>query len=96
MQEQLAGFGAGLGLEANTKPSVLLIGALIIAGGDSISKDEEARILATSRVEPVQQMLVLIVEHGKEALLRDIAGASAIDVVANDLVVGRNRFRDRA
>ena len=65
VQEHLAGLGAGLGLEANTQPPVLLVGALIIAGRNSVGKDKEARILAASRIEPIQQKLVLTVEHGQ-------------------------------
>ena len=55
VQEHLAGWGAGFGLKANTQPPVLLVGALIIAGGNRVGKDKEACILAASRIEPVQQ-----------------------------------------
>ena len=63
VQEDLVRLGAGLALETNAEPSVLLVGPLIVAGCNCVGENEEARILATKGIESLKQQLVLMAEH---------------------------------
>ena len=96
VEKNLIGLGAGFVLEAETDPAVLLVGSLVVPGGDGVGEDEKSGMVAANFAEPGEEELIFVVEHGHEALLGDVARAGAVDVVADDLVVGRDGLRDRS
>ena len=96
MEKNLIRLAIGFGLEPDTEPAVLLVGSLIIPGGDSVRKNEKSSVGTASFGEPGNEELIFVVEHRQEAFLGDVARASAVRVVADGLVVGRDGLRDRS
>ena len=96
VEHDFARLAQGLGLEADAHPAVGLVRAFEILGRDRVGEDEEGRILAPQGLQPLDQQLVLVVEHGRKPLARDIARSLAVDRVAENHVVGRNRLGDRS
>ncbi len=94
VDEDLRGLRAGLGLEADAHPAMGLARMKLAVRGDGIGKDEEAGGLAALGVEPLAHQVVLVLEHGLEALAADVAVAMAVDGVADDHVVGGNALCD--
>src|SRR5271170_6526753 len=80
VEKNLIGLAPGFVLEAETEPAVLLVGPLVIPGGDSVRKNEKSGMGAAIFGEPREQELIFVVEHSHQALLGDISRASAIDV----------------
>ena len=96
VEKNLIRLALGFGLEAETEPAVLLIGSLVIPGGDGIRKNKKSGMGATIFGEPGEEELIFVVEHGQQALFGDVARAGAVRVVADRLVVGRDGLRDRS
>src|SRR5271170_3421795 len=96
VQKNLIGLAVGFVLEAETEPAMLFVGSLEVPGGDGVRKDEKSGMGAASFGEAGEEELILVVEHGHEALPGDVASAGAVHVVADGLVVGRDGLRDRS
>ena len=64
VQQNLAGLAFRLGLEAQAQPAVLLVGPLIIAGGDGIGEDKKTRRRAALLVQAFGKHFVFAIEHG--------------------------------
>src|SRR5271170_4777251 len=80
VEKNLIGLAAWFVLEAETEPAVLLVGSLVVPGGDGVRKDEKSGMGAAIFGEPGEEELIFVVEHSHQALLGDVARASAIDV----------------
>ncbi len=92
VQQELVGRAAGLQLKPETDPSVGVIGSGVVTRGDGINKRKEARMRAARVIQLGAQLRPLIVQHGFEALLGNIARTSAVEIVAHFLIVGRDGF----
>src|SRR5947209_2893267 len=75
MNDDLRRIGARSALEANTKPAVSLVFARKTLGRDGIGEDEKPRLFTTLRIEALEEQAKLVVQHGGDALLADIAVA---------------------
>ena len=84
------------GLKAHPQPAVAILLARVAARRDRVGEDEELGARPALRVEPLDQQLVFVIEHGLQPPPADVAIARAVDRVAEGHVVGRHRLRDRA
>src|SRR5271170_4608162 len=80
VEKNLIGLAPGFVLEAETEPAVLLVGSLVIPGGDSVRKNEKSGMGAAIFGEPGEEELIFVVEHGQKALPGDVARSRAIRV----------------
>ena len=67
VDEDLAGFIVGLGLEFDAEPTVTFVRALEVASGDGVGKCEEGSGVAAHGGESLDVVGILVVEHGLEA-----------------------------
>ena len=63
VEKNLIGLAIGFGLEAETEPAVLLVGSLVIPGGDGVRKNEKSGMGTASFGEPGEEELIFVVEH---------------------------------
>ncbi len=73
-----------------------IVGALEIAGGDRIGKDEERCRIAAILFQAFDIECMFVIEHVFQALPANIAIALAIDGIADRHVVSRHALGDRA
>src|ERR1700677_1774885 len=88
VKKNLVGLSARFGLEAYTEPAMLLVGSLVIPGGNGVGKNKKSGMVAAKFAKPGDQERIFIVEHGQEAFPGNIASTGAVGVVADGLVIG--------
>src|ERR1043166_845262 len=96
VNDDLARLRAWLSLEAHTEPAVRFIVLLETARGHGFGKNEERAFPTYYRIEPFDEQVVLVIEHGEQALAAHITIGRSVNRVTESHVVGRDRFRDRA
>ena len=84
--------GPRLGLKLNAEPAVSVGFARKAFRRHRLRKDEEPGARPPGLSQPLDEQLVLVVEHRLDSGLRDIAFTRAINGVAELHVVGRHRF----
>ena len=92
MDDDLRGVGARLGLEANPQPAL----AFFAARRHGVGEDEERRLAPTRFIQPFEQQIVLVVEHGPEASAAHVILRRTVDRIAHRHVIGRDGLRHRA
>ena len=95
VQGDLARLVVRVGLELDAHPAVALVAAPETPGHDGVGEGEEGGAVTTRVAEPVDVEGELVVEHGLEPGLGDVAVDLAVDGVAHRHVVGRHRLGDR-
>ena len=91
-----ARFAARLGLETHPEPAVRFVVLLETARRDRVGKNKKRALVAHLLVQPLDQQVILMIEHRLQPVAADVAIARAINRVAELHVVGRHGFRDRA
>ena len=94
VEHDLAWLALRLGLEPEAQPAVGLVGPLVVARGHRVREHEEVGAVAARRREPLDEELILVVEHELQPLAGDVPRGLAVDRVAEDHVIGGDRLRD--
>ena len=94
VQEHLAGRAERRLLEAQADPGVALPLAVVRGGGDRVGEGEEAGLGPALGGEPIDQQLVLVLQHLLQPFARDVALGVPVDGVADPHVVGRHALGD--
>ncbi len=96
VQHDVVGVAAGPGLKAHPHPAMTLVGAGEVPRRHRVGEHEEPGIRLARRTELPQEQLPLAIQHRLETFTGDVAGPATVEVVADLLVVRRDRLGDGA
>ena len=96
MDDDLRRFFAWLRLEFHAQPAVTVLLMRKTARGDRVGEHKKSALVAARLVEPLQEQIELVIEHGLEAFAADITVGRAVNRIADGHVVGGNGFGDGA
>src|ERR1700744_5822574 len=95
MEDDVVRFTAKLQLEAQADPTVRLVGSSVVAGGDGINKRKEASGRSTALVQLIDELSPFALQHGLDAFPGNVARTRTVQIVADFLVVRRDRLGNR-
>ena len=96
MENDVAEFRTGGMLEAQAHPAMGFIVAAEAARRDGIRKNKESPVVSCCGSQSFDKELLLVFQHGLEALAAHIAARGTIDGIAEGHVVGGNGFCNRS
>ncbi len=96
MQNNVVQRVLGLPEKTQSHPTVTVIGSCVISCRDRIYKREKLGVGSSGGLQLRQQLLPLALQHGLHARPGNIASPCSVKLVADLLVVSRNRLRNGA
>ena len=98
VQDDLAGCGARLVLEADAQPAVALVVHAVALGRNGVREGKVERTGIPLVGDALDDLIVLAFQHALQSCLRDVAArlVGTVDRVAEAHVVGRTGLGDRA
>ncbi len=95
MEGNLARLIVRMSLELDAHPAVALVATPEAPGHHRVREGEEGRAVTPRFAEPVDIQRELVVQHGLQPGLRDIAVDFSVDGIADRHVIGRHGLGDR-
>src|SRR5450755_163459 len=96
VDDNLARFAARLLLKTHAQPTVRFVVLLEAASRDGVGENKKRSLVSKFFIQPLDQQIVLVVQHRLEPVATDIAVGCSINGVAKRHVVGRHRLGDRS
>src|SRR5580765_2144843 len=96
VENNVVGRGLRLRLKADANPAVTFVISGEVARRDSVDKRKEARRGPAAGAQLRKEIRPLALEHGLQARLRNVPRAGTIEIIADFLVVSRDRLSDSA
>ena len=84
------------GLKPDAQPAAAFLLARETARRHGVGENEKIGFVAARRVEPLQQQIELVLQHGLQTLAADVAFGGAVNRVAHRHVVGGDGLGHRA
>jgi hypothetical protein len=92
MNDDGGGIAVVMNLKFNSEPAL----AFVALRGDGVGENKKRAFVTARFVEPLEQQVEFMIQHGLQTLAADVTVGRAVNRVADGHVVGGNGFRNRA